>query len=320
MTAAVLHTIGQPPRYEEFREPELATGEVVVEVRAASLKPVDKQMASGSHYASFRELPAVCGVDGVGLLEDGSRVYFGGPRRPFGAMAQRTLVARARCWAIPAGLDDLTAAALPNPGVSAWMSLGWRAQLSPGQSVLVLGATGITGKLAVQIAKLLGAGRVVAAGRNEEALSFMPSLGTDATIQLNQPDGALREAFVRESGGTGFDVVVDYVWGHPTEVLLDALTGSDLAARGPRIRLIQVGESAGAAISLPASALRSSGLEIMGAGSGAMPPMEVLSDAFQKVMAHGAQKQLRIEVERVTLREIAEAWQRESRSRLVVVP
>lgn len=320
MTAAVLHTIGQPPCYEEFPEPEPAGDEVVVDVLAASLKSVDKQMASGSHYASFRELPVVCGVDGVGMLEDGSRVYFGGPRRPFGAMAQRTVVARARCWAIPAGLDDLTAAALPNPGVSAWMTLDWRAQLTSGQSVLVLGATGVTGKLAVQIAKLLGAGQVVAAGRNEEALRAMSALGADATIQLNQPDEALKEAFVREGAGTGFDVVIDYVWGHPTEVLLEALTGSDFSARGPRVRLIQVGESAGAAISLPASALRSSGLEIMGAGSGAMPPMEVLSDAFQKVMAHGAQKQLRIEVEKVALREIAEAWPRESRSRLVVVP
>jgi NADPH:quinone reductase-like Zn-dependent oxidoreductase len=142
MNAAVLRLLGEPPCFEQFEEPVPGPEEAVVQVLATSLKSVDKQMASGSHYASFRELPAVCGVDGVGILEDGSRVFFAGPRRPFGAMAKRTVVARSRCWPIPPDVDDLTAAALPNPGVSAWMSLVWRAQLTPGQTVLVLGATG----------------------------------------------------------------------------------------------------------------------------------------------------------------------------------
>jgi NADPH:quinone reductase-like Zn-dependent oxidoreductase len=320
VNAAVLHNVGEAPRFEQFEEPAPGPDEAIVQVIAASLKPVDKQMASGTHYAGFRELPVVCGIDGVGFVDDGSRVYFAGPRRPFGAMADRTVVARSRCWPIPADLDDLTAAALPNPGVSAWMSLVWRAQLTPGQAVLVLGATGVTGKLAVQIAKLLGAGRVVAAGRNEEALSTMHGFGADATITLSQPIEELKSAFIRESKGTGFDIVIDYVWGHPTEALLAAITGSDLAPRGSRIRLVQVGESAGPAISLPAAALRSSGLEIMGAGSGAVPPMDVLKDAFQQVLALAVRKELQIDVEQVPLAGIADAWRRETRARLVVVP
>src|SRR6202050_1502021 len=105
MNAAVLHALGKAPRFEQFPEPVPAEGEVVVKVCAAALKPVDKQMAAGTHYASFRELPAVCGIDGVGYLDDGSRVFFAGPRRPFGAIAQRTVVARSRCWPIPAGLE-----------------------------------------------------------------------------------------------------------------------------------------------------------------------------------------------------------------------
>jgi NADPH2:quinone reductase len=141
----------------------------VVRVRAASLKAVDRQMAGGSHYASPRELPAVCGIDGVGELDDGTRVFFGGPRRPFGAMAERTVAPRAFCFPVPSGIDDETAAALPNPGVSAWLSLTHRAKLAPGETVLILGATGVTGQLAVQIAKLLGAKRVIGAGRNERA-------------------------------------------------------------------------------------------------------------------------------------------------------
>lgn len=320
MNAAVLHRLGEQPHFEQFADPAPGPEEAIVRVLAASLKPVDKQRASGTHYASFRKLPAVCGIDGVGLLEDGSRVYFAGPRPPFGAMAERTVVAQLLCWPVPSELDDLTAAALPNPGVSAWLSLEWRAQLAPGQTVLVLGATGITGTLAVQIAKLLGAVKVVAAGRNPEALSTMAGYGADATIALNQPADELKKSFIREAKGTGFDIVIDYVWGRPTEALLAAITGTDLTRHGSRTRLIQVGESAGPAISLSAAALRSSGLEIMGAGSGAIPSLDVLKDVFQRMLAHAVQKQLRIDIERAPLRDVADVWKRESRRRLVLVP
>ena len=122
MDAAVLHTLGKPPRCEQFSEPIAGDGEAIVHVHAASLKPVDKQLASGSHYASPRELPVVCGSDGVGHLNDGQRVFFGGTRAPYGAMAQRTVVRRAFSFPVPKGVDDETAAALPNPGVSAWLS------------------------------------------------------------------------------------------------------------------------------------------------------------------------------------------------------
>jgi len=187
MNAAVLHTLGKPPRFELFPDPTPGDGEVIVAVRAASLKSVDKQMAAGSHYASPRELPVVCGADGVGQLEDGARVFFGGPRRPYGAMAQRAVVRRVQCFPVPDEVDNETAAAIPNPGVSAWLSLKHRAKLAPGETVLILGATGVTGKVAVQIAKILGAGRVVAAGRNPQLLSTLAELGADATIQLDQP-------------------------------------------------------------------------------------------------------------------------------------
>ncbi|HZC23680.1 MAG TPA: zinc-binding alcohol dehydrogenase family protein, partial [Candidatus Binatia bacterium] len=170
-------------------------------VHAASLKPSDKQLASGSHYASPRQLPAICGLDGVGHLDNGERVFFGGARAPYGAMAERTAVRRAFCFPIPDGVDDLTAAALPNPGVSAWLSLAHRARLAPGENVLILGATGITGTLAVRIAKLLGAARVVAAGRNPQALDRLLRLGADAIIRLDAPPDELAQAFVREAGG-----------------------------------------------------------------------------------------------------------------------
>jgi NADPH:quinone reductase-like Zn-dependent oxidoreductase len=293
MNAAVLHAFGKPPRFEQFPEPVPGKDEAIVHVHAAALKPIDKQLASGTHYASPRELPAICGTDGVGNLEDGTRVFFAGSRRPYGAMAQRSVAPRAYCFPIPEDVDDDTAAALPNPGISAWLTLAQRAKLAPGETVLILGATGVTGKLAVQIAKLLGAARVIAAGRNEQVLKTLRDFGRGVTIQLDKPDQELTEAFAREAGSAGFHVIIDYLWGRPTELLLAALTRSEFAAVTSETRLVQVGESAGPKISLPAAVLRS-------AASG----------------------ELRIDTERVPLANIEDAWQRETRGgrRLVVIP
>jgi NADPH:quinone reductase-like Zn-dependent oxidoreductase len=319
MDAAVLHTLGEVPRHEQFPDPSARENEVIVRVHAASLKPIDKQLANGSHYASPRELPVVCGSDGVGHLSDGKRVFFGGPRPPYGAMAQRTVVNEAFCFPIPDGLDDETAAALPNPGVSAWLSLAFRAKLTPGENVLIMGATGVTGKLAVRIAKLLGAGRVVAAGRNQQALSSLEEHGADATIRLDAPPEELNEVFSREAADSGFQVVIDYVWGSPIEVLLSALTRKAFAVIKSEIRLVQVGESAGATISLRAAALRSTPLTIL--GTAGIPPREILVESFQQVMAHAASGDIHIDTERVPLAQIENAWQQDQHGRrLVIIP
>jgi NADPH2:quinone reductase len=292
---------------------------VIVHVHAASLKPIDKQLASGSHYASPRELPVVCGSDGVGHLSDGKRVFFGGPRSPYGAMAQRTVVNEAFCFPIPDSLDDETAAALPNPGVSALLSLTYRAKLRPGENVLILGATGTTGRLAVSIAKLLGAGRVVAAGRNQQALSMLAKQGADATIRLDAPPQELSEAFSREAAESGFQVVIDYVWGSPVEALLSAMTRKEFAVIRSETRLVQVGESAGSTISLRAAVLRGTPLTIL--GTAGIPPRDILVESFQQVMAYAARGDLRIETERVPLAQIENAWQQDPHGRrLVIIP
>lgn len=319
MHAAVLHTVGTAPRYEEFPEPVASDkdGEAIVHVHAASLKPVDKQLASGSHYASRRALPYVCGSDGVGHLDDGQRVFFGGPRLPHGAMAERTVVPRAFTFPIPENVNDETAAALPNPGVSAWLSLAYRAKLVEGENVLILGATGVTGKLAVKIAKLLGAARVVAAGRNQQTLSTLHDLGADATISLALPETELSEAFLREAGESGFQVVIDYVWGRPAEVFLAAITRREFAVIQSETRFVQVGESAASTITLPAAVLRSMALTIL--GTAGIPPGNVLLEAFQQVMAHAAKGNLHIDTERVPLADIENAWQRDRPGRRSVI-
>ena len=320
MKAAVLHATEEPPRFEEFPDPIAQENETIVTVRAASLKPIDKQMASGSHYASFRELPVVCGLDGAGCLDDGTRVFFARPRLPYGGMAEKTVVPRVQCFPLPDAIDDATAAAVFNPGLSAWGTLAWRAQLAAGESVLILGATGVTGKLAIQTAKLLGAGRVVAAGRNEEVLSKLHELGADATIQIGESMTKLTEDFVREAGERGLDVIVDYLWGRPTEALLAAITRNDFKAASSRVRLLQVGESADATISLPAAVLRSSRLEILGAGSGSVPASpEMWKEAIGRLMANVASGALRIEVEQIPLAEVNEAWARRTPGRRIVL-
>jgi NADPH2:quinone reductase len=317
MDAAVLHTLGKPPRCEQFAEPVAGPNEVIVQVHAAALKPVDKQLASGSHYASPRQTPFICGTDGVGHLSDGQRVFFGGCRPPYGAMAQRTVVPKAFTFPLPDGVNDELAAALPNPGVSAWLALTWRAKLAAGENVLILGATGVAGKLAVRLAKLLGAARVVAAGRNQQVLNSIGQLGADSTIRLDMPAKDLQEAFVREADESGFQVVIDYVWGPPTEAFLSAITSREFATMKSETRLVQVGESAGPTITLPAAVLRSTALTIM--GTAGIPPGDVLANALQRVMAHAANGEVQIDIEGVRLADIEGAWERDQHGRRLVV-
>jgi NADPH2:quinone reductase len=160
---------------------------------------------------------------------------------------------------------------------------------------------------------------VVAAGRNEEVLNKLHELGADETIRLNQPNQELIEAFRRAPGEKGFDVIVDYLWGAPTEALLGAITRAEFAVAGPETRLIEVGESAAPTITLSAAVLRSAALTIL--GTAGIPPREVLTDALQQVMNHAAQGLLRVDSERVALRDIEGAWERDVHSRrLVVIP
>lgn len=319
MDAAVVRELGKPPRCQQFPEPVAGDNEVIVNVHAASLKPVDKQLASGSHYASPREVPFICGTDGVGHLDDGQRVFFGGCRPPYGAMAQRTVVPRAFIFPVPAGVSDRVAAAIPNPGVSAWLALAFRARLAPGETVLILGATGVTGRLAVRIAKLLGARRVVAAGRDPQRLLSLLQLGADATIRLNMSAKDLHESFAREAGQSGFQVVIDYVWGQPTEAFLSAITSRRLAEIRTETRLVQVGESAGPTILLPAAVLRSTALTIL--GTAGIPARDVLADALQRVMAYAAEGELQVDTTDVPLVDVESAWERnESGRRMVIIP
>src|SRR5579875_238956 len=186
MKAAVIRSFESPPIYADFdKEPEHEPGDVLVNVRAAALSNLVRGQASGQHYSSGSSLPLVPGNDGVGTLSDGQRVYFIGPKAPFGSMAERTVVKRSRTIPLPGAIDDVTAAALGNPGLATWGALLGRARFQSGETVLVNGATGAAGQQAVQVARFLGAKRVVATGRNEFALAKLRELGADEIIRID---------------------------------------------------------------------------------------------------------------------------------------
>ena len=201
MKAAIVRAAGQTPVYGDFAEPSAAPGEVRIAVAAAALSPLARGRASGAHYSASGQYPAVVGVDGVGRLDDGRRVYFLLPRAPWGAMAAFAVAPPTQTAPVPDGLDDVSAAAIANPGMSSWAALKERARLRPGETVLVNGATGSAGRLAVQIAKHFGAKRVIATGRNPEALRSLAALGADATIALIDDAAALEEQFREEFAG-----------------------------------------------------------------------------------------------------------------------
>jgi NADPH2:quinone reductase len=320
MHAAVVRAFDAPPSYAEFADPIPEAGELAVTVTAAGLHPIVKSLANGTHYGSTGDLPFVPGVDGVGRLEDGTRVFFGGGHSPYGTMAERSLASKAICIPLPEGLDDTTAAGLANPAMSSWVALSARAKFVAGESVLILGATGVAGQLAVQIAKRRGARRVVGAGRNPEALASLKTLGADTVISLEQEQDALVAAFRGEFAGEGVDVVLDYLWGQPAESALKAIAQKGLSKLAARVRFVQIGSSAGQTISLNAATLRSSGLELLGSGFGSAS-LDQIKAAIGEFFKTAAEEPFQFSVKTAPLSEVEALWNSPERgSRLVFQP
>ena len=304
MKAALVNAAGATPVYADFAEPVAGAGLVAVRVAASALSHVSKSRASGDHYSGAGKLPFVPGIDGAGTLADGTRVYFVMPEAPYGGMGEWSLLDPARCLVLPAALDMVTAAAIANPGMSSWAALVERARLVKGETVLVNGATGVSGRLAVQVAKHLGAGRVIATGRNRAALQALRGLGADLVIDLTQDGAALDTAF-QHVFGDGVDVVLDYLWGPSAERLLVAAARA--APEAVPIRYIQIGALSGASISLPSAALRSSSLVLMGSGIGSIPLPRLLH-AIGAVLDATVAAGLQVATHSVPLAEVAQHW------------
>lgn len=316
MKAALVLQAGQTPVYRDFREPVPSEGENLIHVTAASLSHVTRGRASGTHYSTSGQLPFIAGLDGVGRLADGRRVYFMLPVAPFGGMAERTIVEASHCLALPDELDDVTAAAIAIPGMSSWGALLERARFQAGETVLINGATGTSGRLAVQIAKYLGAKRVIATGRNPDVLQSLTALGADVTIPLVEDGEALEKAFL-EPFHEGVDVVLDYLWGPSMERLLRAAARA--GADGVSIRCVQIGSVSASNISLPSAVLRSSSIELMGSGGGSIPPDRLLK-TIEGVLQAAVPGKLAIATTPVPLSHVEEVWSAEiAQSRTVFV-
>ena len=314
MKAAVVTGAGRVPAYADFREPDAGPGQRRITVAASAMSHLAKGRASGSHYSAAGRFPFVAGVDGVGRLDDGRRVYFALPDAPFGSMAEVAVVPEARCFVLPDAIDDATAAAIANPGMSCAAAFIERAKLKAGETVLVNGATGTAGRLAVLLAKHLGAGRVIATGRDRAKLDALPAVGADALIPLGEDGPALDGRFAEAFAG-GVDVVLDYLWGDSARRLLVAA-----AKAGPEavpIRFVQLGSASGGEIALPAAVLRSSALELMGSGLGSVS-LDRLVATIRGLMAAAADGGWSVPHRPVPLCDVERAWAEDDSARRTV--
>jgi NADPH:quinone reductase-like Zn-dependent oxidoreductase len=317
MKAAIVVEAGQPPVYGDFRDPVSAPGQSLIRVSASSISHVTKARASGTHYSSEGALPFVPGIDGTGIAEDGRRVYFLLPEKPFGGMAEFCVVDDRRWFAIPDSLSEDSAAAMAIPGMSSWAALVDRANLRAGETVLVNGATGTSGRLAIQIARHLGATKVIATGRQTRSFDDLRRLGADVTVPLIDDSEALEKAFKHEFH-QGVDVVLDYLWGMSAETLITA--AAKAGAEAVPIRFVQIGSISGTNINLPGAALRSSALQLMGSGIGSVPFPRLLN-AIHGVLEAAPSAGFKIATRRVPLAEVTSAWAAgDTDSRIVLIP
>ena len=302
MRAAVIRELGRPPEVVDDRaEP---SGEAVYEISAVALNPIDINVGAGRYFGGHPALPYVPGVEGVGRAPDGTRVYLfndGVGLTRDGALAERLASPAELGIPLPDAVSDEVAVACGIAGMAGWMPLAWRAPVRPDDRVLVLGATGTVGLVAVQAAKLLGAGRVVAAGRNPERLARAAELGADATVDLAADD--LAAAFKDACGGAGPTHIVDALWGQPAVAAMQAAA--------PGWRLVQIGQSAGAEVSVPSAPIRGKMGEISGYLDFGVPAGD-FHEHFVRLCGHAAAGDIVFDIETYPLDRVGEAWERQA--------
>ncbi len=319
MKAAIVTAAATKPIFGEFHHPVWRQGFEVITVTSVALTNLTKGRAAGSHYSADNQYPFVPGVDGVGTLADGQRVYFAMPEVHFGAMAEQTLVDPRLTITLPENLDDVTAAALANPGMSCFAALVERARFQAGETVLINGATGSAGIVAVQVAKQLGAGKVIVTGRNAQELEALRSLGADVVIPFDlrpenlQGVGDFEQALTTVFAD-GLDVVVDYLWGTSGRTIIVAVAKAVEDAHP--VRFVQVGEASREPVEVPAASLRSSAIQIMGSGLKSVPLPKLLEGVRQTfdLAAHG---KLYLPIEVVPLSTVTENWEAAGKPRVV---
>ena len=312
MKAAVISKFGVPPVYQDFADPIPQNDEqIVINVKAASVKNIDKLRAGGKHPASHKELPAIVGLDGVGVLENGKRVYAQGLT---GMIAEKALISNNRFTILPDNIDNAVAAALPNAAMGAAMAILFRGKMKQGNTILINGATGVTGRVAVQVAKHYGAANIIVTGRNADSLEKLIQLGADKVISLKQNDELISKQLKEINKETPIDLVIDYLWGHPTELIIKSFLEGGISAVNHPVRIVTVGDMAGESINLLSVVLRSSAIEMLGSGLGSFSQndwntfnSEILPQLFQLA----ADKKLMIDTQVERLADIETAWNKD---------
>ncbi|MGO4595147.1 zinc-binding alcohol dehydrogenase family protein [Leifsonia sp. 2TAF2] len=311
--AALVESFGESPRYRSIPAPRAEAGRELADVLAVGIHPVTRGIAAGRHYASSGVLPLVPGIDGVVRRADGSLAYVGGVG---GTMAKRILIDPGRAVALPEDADPATVAASMNPAMSSWVVLTSRVPFAEGQSVLVLGATGAAGSMAVKAARHLGAGRVIAAGRDAGRLDQLLAEGADDRVVLSSDEEATATSIA--DAAADVDIVLDYVWGAPAERAMLAI----LSARRDHTQLldwVHVGGMGGPAITLDGAWLRSNALRVSGSGLGSADLGKARLPELAAAVASGV---LAIRPRVVALSDIEEAWEHSDArgERTVVIP
>lgn len=322
MKAAVVYTKGEMPKYAEFAEPIVQNeNQILISVKAVGITNLDKGKASGKHYSSEsnNENGFVIGSDCVGLLENGTRVY---ARGISGTIAEKAIIDKNILVKLPDGISDAVAASLPNAVAGSAMALRFRANIKTGDTVLINGATGFTGQIAIQIAKHYGAKRIIVTGRNEKTLQNLKELGADETISLKQSDEAFIYQLNEIHQNTPIDIILDYLWGHPAELILSVLKGNGSFTN--KIRYVTIGGMAGDSIQLSSGILRSVDLQLSGSGLGSWSKEEVkllFSEILPEMFFLAAQNKLKVNIETGNLVDIEEMWAKEvsDGQRLVVL-
>ncbi|MDW8848756.1 zinc-binding alcohol dehydrogenase family protein [Flavobacterium sp. MMLR14_040] len=322
MKAAVVYKKGEMPKYAEIAEPIVQNeNQILMSVKAVAITNLDKGKASGAHYSSEKENQNgfVVGSDGIGLLEDGTRIY---ARGISGTMAEKAIIDKNLSVPLPDGISNAVAASMPNAVAGSAMALKFRAQIKPGETVLINGATGFTGQMAIQIAKHYGAKKIIVTGRNEKTLQNLLELGADEVVSLKQNDEDFIAQLKAIHLNTPLDIILDYLWGHPAELILSVLKGNGSFTN--KIRYVSIGGMAGETIQLSSGILRSVDLQLSGSGLGSWAKEEVkllFSEILPEMFLLAAQNKLKINIEEVSLVDIEIKWNVEvaDGKRLVVV-
>lgn len=321
MKAAVIYQRGEMPQYADVDEPVVQNDdELLISVKAAAIKHFDKGTASGKHYSANtdKKNATIIGGDGVGLLSDGTRVFALGVS---GMIAEKATIDKSRMVKLPKGIDDAVAAALPNAVAGSAMALRFRAGIKPGETVFINGATGFTGKIAVQIAKHYGAGKIIVTGRNEVSLKSLIALGADETISIKQDDETFIGKIKEIHSNTPIDIIIDYLWGHTAELILASLKGKGSFTH--KTRFVSIGAVTGDKIQLSAENLRSVDLQLSGSGLGSWTKDEMkklFSEIIPEMFQLAADNKMKVDIEKVSLADIEKLWDMEveDRKRLVV--